>query len=262
MKASRRELGPTDAAAKKKVQQDMRTLIKRFQALRRHTVAIATIAVIAAALAQSCSSDSDGYYIVYPDRMPNAVVTVKTAADSTVYLQLDDSTTLLPTNMKDHPFKGKEMRAFVNFRSVGSNAAPYTKAAVINRIDSILTKPTAATLGDRNDEVYGNDPLVIASGFPTVCEDNYLTLYIGTIWGKPSKAHLVNLVTGTNADDPYEVELRQNAYGDTKGNSGYTTVAFSLKSLPKTGGKKVKLKVKYQSFEGEKTAEFDYLTKD
>lgn len=241
----------------------MKTVIKRFQALRWRTAAIAMIAVIATALAQSCSSDSDGYYIIRPDgRTPNAVVTVKTAADNTVYLQLDDSTTLLPTNMKDHPFKGKEMRAFINFRSVGDNAAPYSRAAVINSIDSILTKPTAATLGDKNDEVYGKDPLVIVSGFPTVCEDNYLTLYIGTIWGQPAKTHLVNLVTGTNANDPYEVELRQNAYGDTKGHSGYTTVAFSLKSLPKTGGKKVKLKVKYQSFEGERTAEFDYLTKD
>ena len=42
----------------------------------------------------------------------------------------------------------------------------------------------------------------------------------------------------------------------------YTTVAFSLKSLPKTGGKKVKLRVKYQSFNGEKTCEFDYSTPD
>ena len=73
---------------------------------------------------------------------------------------------------------------------------------------------------------------------------------------------MVNLVTGVNPEDPYEVELRQNAFGDTKGNYAGATVAFSLKALPKTGGKTVKLKVKYQSFSGEKTAEFDYKTKD
>ncbi len=240
----------------------MKTTAKRFQAIKSCALAIVMAAVMAAVM-PSCSSDSDGYCIIVPDgRMPNAVVTVKTAADNTVYLQLDDSTTLLPTNMKEHPFKGKEMRALVNMRTVGDNAAPYDRAVVVNTIDSILTKPTAPTLGDRDDEVYGNDPLVIVGGFPTVCEDNYLTLYIGTLWGTPAKTHLVNLVTGANANDPYEMELRQNAYGDTKGRSGYTTVAFSLKSLPKTGGKKVKLKVKYQSFEGEKTAEFDYKTKD
>lgn len=212
---------------------------------------------------QSCDLDDDNNGVVIcPGKMPNAVVTVKTAADNTVYLQLDDNTTLLPTNMKEHPFKGKEVRAFVNIREVGNNAAPYSKAVVVNYIDSILTKPAVPTLGDKNTEAYGNDPIEILKGFPTVCEDNYLTLAVCTVWGKNAKPHMVNLVTGVNPEDPYEVELRQNAFGDTKGNYAGATVAFSLKALPKTGGKTVKLKVKYQSFSGEKTAEFNYKTKD
>ena len=132
----------------------------------------------------------------------------------------------------------------------------------VNGIDSVLTKPAVATLGEKNDEVYGKDPIEVVNSFPTVCEDNYLTLYVGTVWGRSETRHLVNLVTGVNPDDPYEVELRQNAFGDTKGQMAYTTVAFSLKSLPKMGGKKVKLKLKYQSFDGEKTCEFDYSTPD
>lgn len=227
---------------------------------------IATLMVFAAVatLMQSCDLDNDGYRdcVICPVDRPNAIVTVKTAADNTVYLQLDDNTTLLPTNLKEHPFKGKEMRAFVSYREVGDNAAPYTKAVIVNRIDSVLTKPTVATLGDKNDEVYGKDPVEIYKDFPTVCEDNYLTLFIGTVWGRPVKAHLINLVTGVNPNDSYEVELRQNSYGDTKGQTAPTTVAFSLKALPKTGGKTVKLKVRYESFNGEKTAEFDYSTKD
>lgn len=215
---------------------------------------------------QSCDwNDDKDYYIGWDDDvngvLPNAIVTVKTAADKTIYLQLDDSTTLLPTNMKEHPFNGKEVRAFVRMRNVGDNAAPFTRAVVVNSIDSVLTKPAVATLGDKNNEVYGKDPVEIYKGFPTVCEDNYLTIGLGTVWGANAKPHFVNLVTGVNPDDPYEVELRQNAYGDTKGRFAYTTVAFSLKSLPSTGGKKVKLKVRYQSFEGEKTVEFDYKTK-
>ena len=219
---------------------------------------------VAATTLQGCD-DNDNYcnYVICPSvPRPNAIVTVKTAADNTVYLQLDDSTTLLPTNMKEHPFNGKEVRAFVNIREVGDNASPYSKAVIVTHIDSVLTKHTVATLGDKNDEVYGKDPIEIGKGFPTVCEDNYLTLWLGTVWGGRGTSHLVNLVTGTNASDPYELELRQNSYGDTKGAFEYTTVAFSLKDLPKTGGKTVKLKVKYQSFEGEKTAEFNYKTKD
>lgn len=230
-----------------------------------YIVAISLLAVTLSMM-QSCDWDDDNkYYYGWNDDvnvvLPNAIVTVKTAADKTVYLQLDDSTTLLPTNMKEHPFNGKEVRAFVRIREVGDNAAPFTKAVVVNSIDSVLTKPAVATLGNKNTEVYGKDPVEIYKGFPTVCEDNYLTVGLGTVWGVNAKPHFVNLVTGVNPDDPYEVELRQNAYGDTKGRFAYTTVAFSLKSLPSTGGKTVKLKVRYQSFEGEKTVEFDYKTK-
>lgn len=223
--------------------------------------AILLVAVAIMPMMQSCDLGDDEV-IIYPNNIPNAVVTVKTADDNTVYLQLDDNTTLLPTNMKQHPFKGKEVRAFVNIRIVGDNAAPYSKAVMVNSIDSILTKQMAPTLGDKNTEVYGNDPIEILKGFPTVCEDNYLTLAVSTKWGQNGKTHLVNLVSGVNPEDPYEVELRQNAYGDTNGKYASATVAFSLKSLPKTGGKTVKLKVKYMSFSGEKTVEFDYKTKD
>lgn len=226
-------------------------------------MAVLVIFAAVAMLMQSCDLDNDRYYdyVICPSG-PNAIVTVKTAADNTVYLQLDDNTTLLPTNLKEHPFKGKEMRAFVSYREVGDNAAPYTKAVVVNHIDSVLTKPAVATLGDKNDEVYGKDPVEIYNGFPTVCEDNYLTLSVATAWGRNAKPHLINLVTGVNPNNPYEVELRQNSYGDTKGQMASTTVAFSLKSLPKTGGKTVKLKVRYESFNGEKTMEFNYSTKD
>lgn len=236
--------------------------IKAKNVLRMMWSAAAMMLMVALVpMAQSCDlGDGDGYcYLPNPPGklVPNAIVTVKTAADNTVYLQLDDNTTLLPLNLKGHPFKGKEVRALVNFRQKNADATPYTKAVWVNGIDSVLTKPAVATLGEKNDEVYGKDPIEVVNSFPTVCEDNYLTLYVGTVWGRSETRHLVNLVTGVNPDDPYEVELRQNAFGDTKGQMAYTTVAFSLKSLPKTGGKKVKLRVKYQSFNGEKTCEFD-----
>lgn len=239
--------------------------MKKNNAWRKFHMVIAMVIAVAAAAftVQSCDNDNDYYDVIcaYPPQ-PNAIVTVKTAADNAVYLQLDDSTTLYPVNMQRHPFGGKEVRAFVDIRSSRENHSGYTRSVFVAMIDSVLTKPAVPTLGDRNSEVYGDDPLNVLDGFPTVCEDNYLTLCISTVWGRPAKKHLVNLVTGVNPDDPYEVELRQNSYGDTTGNTASTTVAFSLKSLPKTGGKTVKLKLRYRSFDGEKTKEFDYKTAD
>lgn len=220
------------------------------------------ILLLAVTAFTACNNDDDHNYVICPVAQNFGIVTVKHSADSIVYLQLDDSTTLYPQNIKNNIFDGKEVRAFVDFRVMKENNSQYSYSVIVNGIDSVLTKPTSATLGTDNDKVYGNDPVEVMKGFPTVCEDNYLTLYISTKFGNTEKRHLVNLVTGTNADDPYEVELRHNAYGDTNGKTSYATVAFSLKSLPKTGGKTVKLKLKYQSFSGEKTMQFDYKTKE
>mgnify|MGYP000385156400 CR=1 FL=1 len=41
----------------------------------------------------------------------------------------------------------------------------------------------------------------------------YLTLRFRALWGG-QKVHYINLVTGVNPDNPYEVELRHNVNGD------------------------------------------------
>ena len=207
---------------------------------------------------QSCLDDDDNnaYYLMYP----NALVTVKGAADDAFFLQLDDKTTLLPTNVKTSPFGDKEVRALVNYSEVNEPSGDYTKAVHINWIDSILTKPIAPDLGEENDEVYGTDPVEIVNDWVTIAEDGYLTLRFRTIWGG-SKKHFVNLLLGQNPENPYEVEFRHNAYGDTYGSEGDGLVAFKLDELPDTEGKTVKLKLKWKSFSGEKSAEFDYCTR-
>ena len=62
---------------------------------------------------QSCNDDDDNYYY-YPNYLPNALVTVRPAADGSFTMQLDDSTTLTPANMQQSPFGNKEVRALVN----------------------------------------------------------------------------------------------------------------------------------------------------
>lgn len=208
---------------------------------------------------QSCLNDDGTDYDLL---FPNALVTVKPTAADAFYLQLDERTTLLPVNMTASPFGDKEVRALVNYTNVDEPSGEYSQAVHINWIDSLLTKPIAPNLGEaENLEVYGNDPVEMVADWVTIAEDGYLTLRFRTVWNEPGKKHFVNLISTNNPADSYEVEFRHNAYGDTNGHAGDGLVAFSLASLPDTQGKTVKLTLKWHSFTGEKSAQFDYCTR-
>ena len=114
-------------------------------------------------------------------------------------------------------------------------------------------------MGEENDKIYGTDPVEIINDWVTIAEDGYLTLRFRTVWGGRNK-HFVNLLLGQNPENPYEVEFRHNAYEDTYGTTEDRLVAFKLDGLPDTEGKTVKLKLKWKSFSGEKSTEFDYCT--
>lgn len=220
---------------------------------------VVLMAAVASLGFQSCLDDDDDKYAML---LPNALVTVKNASDNSCYLQLDERTTLLPVNMKSSPFGGKEVRALVNYSNVDEPSGAYSQAVYVNWIDSLLTKPMAPNLGEaENDEVYGDDPVEMVADWVTIAEDGYLTLRFRTMWGNPSQKHFVNLISTNNPEDPYEVEFRHNAYGDTYGQAGDGLVAFSLASLPDTEGKTVKLTLKWHSFTGEKSVQFDYCTR-
>lgn len=194
------------------------------------------------------------------DLAPNGVVTVKTALDKTVYLQLTEDTTLLPVNLKKHPFDDQEVRALVSYKDDKSPHVGYTKAVYVNWIDPIPTKALVPST-EKNDEKYGREPLELVKDQITGVEDGYLTVRIRIFAGTPSM-HTFYMVSGTNPDNPYELELRhKNNYdfGD-RIMDGY--IAFRLKDLPSTNGKTVKLTVKWLSTKGEQSHTFDYKTPD
>lgn len=194
-------------------------------------------------------------------RYPNALVTVKETANKTLFLQLDDNTTLLPVNLNSHPFGSKEVRALVNYVEVDKPSGDFDKAVNVNWIDSIRTKPMAPNMGDENDEVYGNDPVEIVPDWVTIAEDGYLTLRFRTIWSNMGITHYVNLIPTDNSQNPYEVEFRHDANGDVSGRVGDGLVAFKLDNLPDTEGETVKLKLIWKSFNTTKSMEFDYRTR-
>lgn len=199
----------------------------------------------------SCTSNDDNLALL----QPTALVTVRPTDSGTFTLQLDNTTTLYPTNMKSSPFGNKEVRALVNYTDEGSRGN--TRNVYINWIDSIRTKKTVPDLGIENDAKYGNDAIEIVNDWVTIAEDGYLTLRIRTQWGMLNNKHNINLLTGVNPDNPYEVELRHDANGDIGGNMGDALIAFNLNELPLKDGETVKLKLNWKSFSGPKTTEFE-----
>lgn len=202
----------------------------------------------------SCTNDDGSAELL----RPTALVTVCPNADGSFIMQLDDETQLVPTNLKTSPFGAKEVRALVNYTE--TNVSPQdtrVRNVEVNWLDSIRTKLPVETLGEQDAAKYGNDPVEIIQDWVTVAEDGYLTLRIRTLWGTPHATHVLNLVTGTNPKNPYELELRHDAKGDRNGRWGDALIAFNLNKLPGANAGNVKIKLKWMSFTGEKSAEFE-----
>ncbi|MDD5813807.1 MAG: NigD-like N-terminal domain-containing protein, partial [Bacteroidales bacterium] len=153
----------------------------------------------------SCDDDDD----CYADILPTALVTVYPQGDNAFTMQLDDKTTLVPTNMKASPFGEKEVRALVNYVEESSSNGSYRNVRV-NWIDSIRTKYPVMTTDDDN-LTYGNDPIEIVRDWLTVAEDGFLTLRIRTLWGVGQGPHIVNLVYGTEEGSEETLVLHHDA---------------------------------------------------
>ncbi len=221
---------------------------------------LAAALLLSAFTFQSCDDDDDDYD--WNRVMPNALVTVKQNGDA-CYLQLDDSTTLLAKNLKASLYGGKEVRALVNYDVLNEKSDGYNQVISVNWIDSILTKKPQPCLptSDENDAKYGNDAVDIVRDWVTIAEDGYLTLRFRALWGGV-KPHYINLLTGVNPENPYEVELRHNQNGDPQYRPGDALVAFDLNNvLPDTKGKTVKLTIRWKSSQGDKKVEFNYCSR-
>ena len=231
---------------------------------------ILMLGILASATAMSsCLDDNDEWAEFWEDKV-QAIVTVKPINDGSYYLQLDDSTTLLPTN-NYLPEVPDETRAYVIYEVKDSALTAYDKAINLVRLDTLLTKDIAPDLGTENDSYYGTDMLALNGSSVWAkegvwIEDGYITFDFFLQQGyNDNVKHFINLVQ-TNSEDPYELEFRHNAYGDIDTNlppvSGL--VSFRLDKLLSTNGQTVKLKIKYKSFaiNDYRTIELDYRSYD
>lgn len=216
----------------------------------------------------SCLDDNDDYYDYLRNSTP-AIVTVKPLDGDAFYMQLDDTTTMYPTN-PFFPGELKEIRALVRVREAEKKEPGYDRTVQLVTLDTLLTKQIAPDLGVDNDSYYGTDMLALTRGMwsneGVWIEDGYITFDFRMPRSyNESVKHFINLVQ-VNSEDPYELEFRHNAYGnvDYSLEPSYGLVSFKLDKLPSTEGKTVKLKIKYKSYvSGDyRTVELDYKSKD
>ena len=190
----------------------------------------------------------------------NARVTVKSTEDNTVYFQLTDDRTLYPEGFRGY---GKEVRALTQFKLLKENVDPRFDATVkLMWIDTIQTKKMLVLGEGENADDIGTDPIDIYNDWMTCVEDGYFTMHVRSWCGfGASVPHSLNLVK-VPGSEPYEIELRHNANGDSNDVLNEGIMAFSLDGLPDTEGDTVKLKLKWTRLDGTKEEkEFDYRTR-
>ena len=216
-------------------------------------LSIALVALLTVCGFSACNSE-DGYRI--GDIYPMALVTVKPYADmSGCYLQLDNHTTLYPTNVKGLPYGTHPVRAIIEYLGTDDDPKDCDRAVKVVKMNDILTKQLVQN-GYLTQEELGNDPLEIVKDWVTLVEDGFLTLRFSTVTNGIGKTHVFNLVKGVNPDNPYELHLRHNANNDVTGNMVDGLVAFDLSSLPSSLNPAQTIKLVWNSFSGEKSVEF------
>lgn len=216
--------------------------------MKRTSIFLIVLAAIA--VFGSCSKNNEAYY--------RATATLKSQEGGTFFLEVNDSTALVPVNVKQNPYpQFKERRCLLVYtysKQASKISIPgYKYAEYINldAIDTVRTKNLVPHTDD-DDVTYGNAYtglyLPISGYFPySDIEDGYLcvsfafrTLLIG-------KTHVFNVVKGVDPENPYLLELRHESKGDDTGALVAGYFAFPLKDLPPTGGKTVTLTLRWNS---------------
>lgn len=202
----------------------------------------------------SACSDDDSYSL---DKFMIEIMTVKPLGGGEYYLVRDNGETLWPLANNDYTFRPEsKQRVQLNYTMLSDSISGYSHGIRVNRVDEILTKPISPNEGIRNDSIYGTDPIELIA---METGGGYLDILFGAEYGNSGKKHFINLIPASENDSTsYELEFRHNAYNDQPLVASQGLVSFDLSALPDTGGKTVKLKIKFHTFDGPVVKEIDY----
>ena len=179
------------------------------------------------------NSDAEGTF--------NAIVTVKKTPTDTVFFQLNDSTTVYPSDYQSMYTRMERIICNMHARKQPAGSFKYT---------CWVEWAEPLEEGTVSSSAKGEDPIDVLDDWMTSVEDGYLTIHYDAMWGKTPKVHSFSVVTGSDPADPYQLILRHNANGDAADLKGDGLVCFDINSLPSTGGQYKKLTLKWNSLEG------------
>ena len=171
----------------------------------------------------------------------DCIATVKQKADGTLFLQVDDALRVTPQvdptlHLFSHPY-----------------TRPYRLMCLLTVLPTVLEDGSCAGIiawdiplqeGSvvAGEATIGTDEgLDVLDDWSTSLEDAFLTIRYSVYWSK-GIMHSLQIVTGVNPDDPYEVQLLHCANGDSPDEKGDAIIAFDLNTLPYTEGSTLTLK--------------------
>lgn len=218
---------------------------------RLNILSFAVAALISTVLVESCSDNHSPEHMLF-----TALVTYEDL-ESGVRLQLDDSTSLVASNLKPGLYDNKTVRALVRyFEATSEPAEKEEKQITVVAVDTIRTKPASKDMGELNDSYYGTDKLEIIRDWVTIGEDGYLTLMVRTHRGSQSAVHSVHLVNKGEENGKYNFELRHDADGDIYGMETDGLISFNLNELAPEDRSPVTLHLTWEGFYEKKNADF------
>jgi hypothetical protein len=220
---------------------------------------ILSIAFIATAaiFSTACNDDDDDcIWITDPPYNFISIVTVKTLDTGETYFQLDDETTVEPVNWTN-PYKD-DIRIFADLEILRDTSEKFSRKVRVLRTEDILTKDAISSTSDSADVILQNqDPVEILNNWKTVSEDGFMTINFSTRWGHTDRPHYVNLVK--TSDDPLTFRFCHDSNGDRGHEMRQGMVAFDIADLiPESEGNTGKFTLTWESFSGEKEADFDF----
>ncbi len=181
-----------------------------------------------------------------------ALVTVKQDAGGRTYLDYSDEVKVFC----DLPFT-RQVRAMCTGRILGKSEVDGYYNGLVMWMEE-LDEGTFTY----DTSVAGADGLDLPDSWITMLSDGYLSLEYSTWWGEHPVKHDFYVVAGTDENDPYCLELRQNSHDDPHDVLSDGIVCFDVNALPDTGGETKTLKLKYKKTDGSVAVrEFGFKTR-
>ena len=199
------------------------------------------IMLLSSVILQSCKDDDDDVY--YYNSYAYAIGDMVVKEGESPYLQLDSKKTMLPSNTSIPSFFLEDgRRVVINFSLLQENYMGYDYYVAINDIDTVLVKNIIPITPETADSI-GNDPV------------NIIDMWTSDV----NVVRDFSLSNNPDKDNYMQLEFRHNMEDDPKIDRRLWGVAsFRLKDLAPQESNLSGLKIKVNTFGGEKTYNLKY----